>query len=46
MEVLDKGWYKLGCSVGRLDTHYQETDLEGIQAELVSWQTNFINSNS
>ena len=33
MEVLDGGWYKLGCSVGILDTHYQATDLEGIQAE-------------
>jgi len=33
MEVLDGGWYKLGCSEGILDTHYQAADLESVRAE-------------
>jgi len=33
MEVLDGGWYRLGCSLGILDTHYQAADLEAVEAE-------------
>ena len=33
MEVLDGGWYKLGCSEGILDTNYQAADLESIQVK-------------
>ena len=33
MDVLDGGWYKLGCSSGILDTHYQAADLEMVDAE-------------
>lgn len=32
MEVLDSGWYRLGCSLGILDTHYQAADLEAAEA--------------
>ncbi|CAG8669214.1 9287_t:CDS:1, partial [Paraglomus occultum] len=31
MEVLDSGWYRLGC-LGILDTHYQAADIEAVEA--------------
>ena len=33
VEVLDGGWYRLGCSQGILATHYQAADLETVEAE-------------
>ena len=33
MDVLDIGWYKLGCSSGMIDTHYRAADLEKVDAE-------------
>jgi len=33
VEVLDGGWYRLGCSQGILDIHYQAADLEPVEAE-------------
>ncbi|CAG8654677.1 8911_t:CDS:2, partial [Paraglomus occultum] len=32
VEVLDNGWYRLGCSLDILDTHYQAADLEAAEA--------------
>ncbi|CAG8645074.1 7004_t:CDS:1, partial [Paraglomus occultum] len=32
MEVLDSGWYRLGCSLGIQDTHYQAAGLEVVEA--------------
>jgi len=33
VEALDGGWYRLGCSQGILDIHYQAADLEPVEAE-------------
>jgi hypothetical protein len=32
-EVLDGGWYRLGCSLEILNTCYQAADLETVEAE-------------
>ena len=39
MEVLDSGWYRLGCS---LDTRYQAADLEAVDAAYSELDENFL----
>ena len=34
-EVLDGGWYKLGCNLGMLDIHYEAAVLEAVEAEYI-----------